>query len=133
MHTSYLAAIRALGCSVLAGCASATAGDSPPDPDAVVFEQSDPPEELGIPVSELPPPGECRVWDPNRGADDQSPPEPCNLAQARAEARTFVLYRPENPLSEVHARVIDAKRPGVVVRVHIFDVQTGEYLRPGRP
>jgi hypothetical protein len=36
-----------------------------------------------------------------------------------------VLYRPTNPLSEVHARVIDAKRLGVVVRVHVFDVQTG--------
>jgi hypothetical protein len=122
-----------LGCFLLAGCASATAGDSPPDPNAVVFEQSDPPEELGIPVGQLPPPGECRVWYPNRETGDQPPPVACDLALADAPARTFVLYRPQDPLTEVHARVIDAKRPGFVVRVHIFDVQTGEYVRAGRP
>ena len=128
----FVAILPVLG-SFLGGCASATAGNSPPDPNAVAFEQADPPDELGIPVGQLPPPGECRVWYPNRPADQQPPPGPCEQAEANAPARTIVLYRPTNPLSEVHARVIDAKRPGVVVRVHVFDVQTGEYLRAGQP
>jgi hypothetical protein len=133
MNVVYAAAILPLGCFLLAGCSSATAGKSPPDPDAVVFEQADPPEELGVPAGQLPPPGECRVWYPNWPSGDQPAPESCELAEANAPAQTVVLYRPNHPLSEVHARVIDAKRPGIVVRVHIFDVQTGEYLRAGRP
>jgi hypothetical protein len=32
----------------------------------------------GIPKGHLPPPGECRVWDPDRPAGHQPPPERCD-------------------------------------------------------
>jgi hypothetical protein len=50
---------------------------------------------------------------------------------ARASAGTWVLYRPDR--EEVHARVIDDRRPGVVVRVRIYEADQGRYLRTERP
>ena len=32
---------------------------------------------LGIPKGHLPPPGECRIWYPNRFTGDQPPPHKC--------------------------------------------------------
>jgi hypothetical protein len=44
-----------------------------------------------------------------------------------------VIYRPERHPREVHARVIDSKRAGVVVLVRVYDAARGDYLRREKP
>ncbi len=39
----------------------------------------------GIPAGHLPPPGECRVWFPDRPAGHQPPPMNCNRAERQAD------------------------------------------------
>jgi hypothetical protein len=85
---------------------------------------------LGVPRGHLPPPGECRIWYPRRPPGQQPPPMRCSRAMVDAPAGTWVLYRPDR--EEVHARVIDERRPGVVVRVRIYDADRGRYLRSER-
>lgn len=38
-----------------------------------------------IPNGQLPPPGECRVWLPDRPAGQQPPPTSCRLAERQAD------------------------------------------------
>jgi hypothetical protein len=51
---------------------------------------------------------------------------------ANAPAGSWVLYRPSRG-DEVHARVIDSQRPGVVVSVRVYGNAGDRYLRTERP
>jgi len=42
-----------------------------------------------------------------------------------------VLYRPN--ASELHARIIDPQRKGVVVHVYVYETVGGRFLRTDRP
>jgi hypothetical protein len=86
-------------------------------------------EQLDVPLGQLPPPGTCRVWFPDRSAGQQPAPESCGGALRDARSGTWVLYRPANRPSEVKVYVIDSRRVGVVVRVLVYDSQNGRFLR----
>lgn len=45
-----------------------------------------------IPAGHYPPPGECRVWHPDRPAGHQPPPEPCHRLRGRALGGAFIVY-----------------------------------------
>jgi hypothetical protein len=51
---------------------------------------------------------------------------------ANAPAGSWVLYRPSRG-DEVHARVIDSQRAGVVVSVRVYADAGNRYLRTERP
>lgn len=87
---------------------------------------------LGIPRGHLPPPGKCRVWFPGRPPGRQPRAESCSAAMANAPAGSWVLYRPSRG-DEVHARVIDSRRSGVVVSVRVYGDAGDRYLRTERP
>ena len=87
---------------------------------------------LGIPPGHLPPPGKCRVWFPGRPPGRQPRAESCSAAMANAPAGSWVLYRPSRG-DEVHARVVDSQRAGVVVSVQVYTATEGRYLRSERP
>jgi hypothetical protein len=38
----------------------------------------EPPGEVNIPPGRMPPPGECRIWFPDRPPGQQPPPGPCS-------------------------------------------------------
>lgn len=45
-----------------------------------------------IPPGHYPPPGECRVWYPDRPAGHQPPPEPCDRIRGRGLNGAFILH-----------------------------------------
>ncbi len=45
-----------------------------------------------VPRNMFPPRGMCRVWDPQRDADDQAPVESCSDISYRVPAGSYVIY-----------------------------------------
>ena len=81
-----------------------------------------------IPNGHLPPPGECRVWYPNRPAGQQPPPFKCGQSPGRVEPGAWV-FSPVPRRQEIEVSVYDERRPGIVIDVGIFDARTGSLLR----
>lgn len=81
-----------------------------------------------IPNGHLPPPGECRIWYPDRPAGHQPPPFKCGQARGQVEPGGWLISPGPQP-QEVEAVVYDARRPGVVIDVGIFDARTGSMIR----
>ena len=81
------------------------------------------PRELaGVPRGHYPPPGECRIWYPNRPAGHQPPPTSCErLANVRLEPGAFILHGDRAYDAEYDWRAEEKRRPGTVGR-DILDV-----------
>ena len=143
-HTASMSTARLLVVAMMTwaatACSSTISAGSPPAPvvhgDQRVEGRRTPGQAqgkpLGIPRGHLPPPGECRVWFPGRPPGRQPRPESCTAAMANAPAGSWVLYRPGRG-DEVHARVIDSQRAGVVVSVRVYADAGNRYLRTERP
>lgn len=141
-HTSGFGAGRLLVLSTLAwvatGCVATVPASSSPDPVASNGHRVDHSRRheekvasLGVPPGHLPPPGMCRVWFPGRPPGHQPRAVGCSEAMAHAPAGSWVLYRPSRG-KEVHSRVIDSRRAGVVVSVRVYAADDGRYLRTDR-
>ena len=128
---------KVIGAALLAisltGCARTITAGAPPPPDREVAKEDRDRGPLGIPPGHLPPPGECRLWYRGRPPGHQPPPGRCSRIEAEAPAGAWVLYRPSRDRKVVHARVIDSRRPGVVVVVRVYDAQRGTYLHQEKP
>lgn len=81
------------------------------------------PRELaGVPKGHYPPPGECRIWYPNRPAGHQPPPTSCErLANVRLEPGAFILHGGRAYDAEYDWRAEEQRRPGTVGR-DILDI-----------
>jgi len=80
---------------------------------------------LDIPPGHYPPPGECRIWYPDRPAGHQPPPGDCS----RVPPGAWVIHHPYDLPGRVHVNVYEPSYPG---RVHIigeFDIGSGEFVR----
>jgi hypothetical protein len=101
---------------------------------------------LGIPPGHLPPPGECRIWEPGVPPGQQKAPkgskgqgngkkqgggtgQSCRGIEDLAPAGSWVVYRPGQDKKVVHVK--EMGRAGVVVRVNVFDVESGRLVRGG--
>lgn len=78
-----------------------------------------------IPPGHRPGPGECRLWYPDRPPGHQPPPYRCG---APVPVGAWVLQGQAGG-AVIEAVVYDARRPGVVVDVGLFDASSGAFLR----
>jgi len=108
----------------LAACSKGNIS-SQPEPQAPALAASS----LGVPRGQLPPPGFCRVWFPGRAPGRQPKPGACADVEVGAPAGTWVLYRPSQDKKVVHVRYVHERRAGVVVRIRVFDVKSGAFVR----
>jgi hypothetical protein len=84
---------------------------------------------LDIPPGHLPPPGECRIWYPGKPPGHQPPPGKCGRLRHHVPAGAWLIQRPGNQPQQVDVEVYDASRPGIVISIGIFEVQTGAFIR----
>src|SRR5437899_13037695 len=90
---------------------------------------------LGVPPGHLPKPGECRVWIPGVPPGRQPRPQSraCAGIEAVAPPGSWIIYRPEADRRFVHIRAVDQRRVGMVIRVRVFEIETGRFVREENP
>jgi len=111
-----------------AGCSSVL-NPPPAQPSATASRGPSTAATLGIPPGHLPPPGQCRVWMPGQPPGHQPRSRGCAGIERTAPAGSWILYRPGEDRKVVHVRVVDERRPGVVVRLRIYDADRGTLVR----
>jgi len=118
--------------AILAATACSTFSSSPPaQPKPAASRGPSTAATLGIPPGHLPPPGQCRVWLPGQPPGHQAQARGCARIERTAPAGSWIVYRPTEDKKVVQVRVIDERRPGVVVRLRVYDVKRGTLLREG--
>ncbi|HEX2219719.1 MAG TPA: hypothetical protein VHG35_13025 [Gemmatimonadales bacterium] len=86
---------------------------------------------LGIPPGHLPPPGQCRVWKRGTPPGHQAKPRSCANIERTAPAGSLIVERPGRDKKVVHVREVDARRPGVVIRMRVYTIRDGQLVREG--
>jgi hypothetical protein len=84
---------------------------------------------LNIPKGHYPPPGECRIWYPDRPAGHQPPPVSCDRARADVAPGAWVIRHPDDDQEHVHVVVYDERRPRSILAIGQFNIATGVYVR----
>jgi hypothetical protein len=116
--------------AIFAATACSTFSSSPPpQPQPAARRGPSTAATLGIPPGHLPPPGQCRVWVPGQPPGHQAPARSCARIERTAPAGSWIVYRPSEDKKVVHVRVVDERRPGVVVRLRVYDVKRGTLMR----
>lgn len=82
-------------------------------------------DRLNIPAGHYPPPGECRVWFPDRPAGQQPPPTGCDQVPPGA----WVIRHPKDKPGHAHVTVFEPQRPGTVQVVGEFNIGSGNFIR----
>ncbi len=121
-----------VGCLLLAGAGACTvqpAAETKPAP--APKQGRSPSATLGVPPGHLPPPGQCRVWVPGKPPGHQAKSRTCDGIERSAAAGTWILYRPGKDKKVVHVKEVDSRRAGVIIRLRIYDAQTGSLLGQG--
>ena len=128
--TGAMSAWIAFGVGVV-GCGSKS---PPPEPTPVVFEdrlvigENDDKSPLRIAPSELPAPGECRLWRVGRPVREQPRAGACARIEPTAPPESWILYRPSQDPRLVQVRIVDPDQAGLVTEVRVYDAMRGTYL-----
>lgn len=120
-----LAVLAASACSSI----STTTSSAPAPAPAAARRGPSTAATLGIPPGHLPPMGHCRVWLPGTPPGHQARPRSCDGIERTAPAGSWIVYRPSRDKKVVHVRVVDQRRPGVVIRLRVYDAQRGTLIR----
>lgn len=133
-----LAALGALGC----GSARSPGTDVRPpegsDPAAVAGadDPAAPADErtgaahYDIPPDFLPPPGQCRIWEPGEPPDEQRDRYPigrCSQLREAIPEGAWLVYRPADDAKHVRVWLYGSERE--VLQQRIYDIETGELVR----
>ena len=86
-----LAGLCVVALALLAGCAQRTVITRSPAP-VMVASDARFARSLGIPPGHLPPPGECRIWYPDRPPGHQPPPGPCRVLKHKVPPGAYLIH-----------------------------------------
>jgi len=126
------ATIVAAGMAILAATACKPVSSSPPaQPAPSQHRTPSTAATLGIPPGHLPPPGQCRIWVPGKPPGHQAKARSCSNIEPSAPAGSWIVDRPSRDKKVVHVRVVDERRPGVVVRLRVYELRDGKLVREG--
>ena len=128
-----LATIAAATMAILAAaaCKPIPASEPSPQPSPARGRSPSTAATLGIPPGHLPPPGMCRVWLPGEPPGHQPKSRSCSNIERTAPAGSYIVERPGKEKKIVHVRVMDERRPGVVVRMRVYEIRDGKLVRQG--
>jgi hypothetical protein len=73
----------------------------------------------------------CRVWMPGEPPGHQPKPRNCSGIERTAPAGSYIVERPGKDKKVVHVRMMDERRPGVVVRMRVYEIRDGKLVRQG--
>ena len=126
-----LVLLAAVACSSISTTKSKPAPAPSPAPAPAQKQGKSTAATLSIPPGHLPPPGQCRVWMPGEPPGHQAKARSCANIERSAPAGSWIVYRPTEDKKVVHVKVVDQRRPGIVVHVRIYDVASGSLIREG--
>jgi hypothetical protein len=122
---------RLAGVAILAAVACRPVSTDPaPRPEPVRRSPSTA-ASMNIPPGHLPQPGMCRVWVPGTPPGHQAKPRSCSGIERTAPAGSWIVERPGADKKVVHVREVDERRPGVVVRMQVYQIRDGKLMRQG--
>lgn len=81
---------------------------------------------LNIPPGHYPPPGECRIWYPDRPAGHQPPPFRCSDPVPRG---AWLIQNPGDMPNHVRVTAYDMAAPGRILEVGEYDIGSGGLIR----
>jgi hypothetical protein len=73
----------------------------------------------------------CRVWLPGEPPGHQPRSRSCSNIERTAPAGSYIVERPGKEKKIVHVRVVDERRPGIVVRMRVYEIRGGKLVRQG--
>jgi len=118
--------------AIIAAAACRPIVSAPPDqPEPAPRRSPSTAATLGIPPGHLPSPGMCRVWVPGKPPGHQARARSCSNIERSAPAGSWIVERPGRDKKVVHVRVVDERRPGVVVRMRVYEIRDGKLVREG--
>lgn len=120
----------AVAVSAAAACTQVTSTPTP-RPEPAARRSPSTAASLGIPPGHLPSPGMCRVWVPGQPPGHQDKARSCSNIERTAPAGSWIVERPGKDRKVVHVRVVDERRPGVVVRMRVYELRDGKLVRQG--
>ena len=82
----------------------------------------------GVPFKFIPSPGKCRVWYPDRPADQQSPSEKCLEITGDVPPGAWLVYGGPK-IKTYRIEEYDPQRPGVVIWIRYYELESGRFLR----
>jgi hypothetical protein len=120
------------GCVAILACGGSASPEAEPSPvvfeDRLVIGEHDDRSPLRVPSAQLPAPGQCRLWKPNRPLKEQAPRGPCGDIESAAPPESWILYRPAQDPRLVHVRIVDPDQAGLVTQIRVYDAERGTYL-----
>jgi len=81
--------------------------------------------QLHIPAGHYPPPGECRIWYPDRPAEQQ----PLRLGCSQVPPGAWVLQLPKERPGFAHVIVYDPEQADHIYVIGEFDIRSGKFER----
>jgi len=117
--------------AIFAATACRIVSTPPAEPEPAARRSPSTASTLGIPPGHLPSPGMCRVWVPGKPPGHQAKARSCSNIERSAPAGSWIVERPGSDKKVVHVRVVDERRPGVVVRMRVYEIRDGKLVREG--